>query len=112
MKRYHVWADCEKDSEWSSDAAAHARARNLERTACHVSVLELEQPDALPVELNGLDTYSDAGAKEGAARRRGDHALARHWADWTRKALSLEAEPYRDTARMVYRDAYTQHARP
>lgn len=64
------------------------------------------------MNMNPLATYAEAGAKAGLARKRKDEATAQFHSGWMRKALTLEAEPYRSEARKAFDDAYSEAATP
>ena len=84
------------------------------RTPCfHFAVQAQAQPDpAAPIQMNPLSVYEETGRKAGLASKRKDEALRQFHSSWLRKALALEAEPYRTQAREAFDRAYGEEARP
>ncbi len=64
------------------------------------------------IQMNPLSVYEETGRKAGLASKRKDEALRQFHSSWLRKALALEAEPYRTQAREAFDRAYGEEARP
>lgn len=58
--------------------------------------------------LNHPDAYREAGRRTAIARRQHDEARAQSHKDWFARALVLEAEPDRTTARRLFDEGYAE----
>ena len=58
--------------------------------------------------MNHPDTYREAGKATATARRQHDEARAQFHRQWFTRALVLEAEPDRTTARRLFDEGYAE----